>query len=138
MAQKFGTIRLGNKRKDSPHKPKPGEVVIDIDRVNPVLGNRHILHNHRDPKERAQVIADHKVDFQKDMEKKGPMYDALQNIAKQLEEGKNIILMCWCHDRPCHGNTYIEKIYDMIKERNPDFVKPSKPKPPQQSLFSLE
>ena len=49
-----------------------GETVIDCDRSNPVLGNRHVLRNHHDAQARAEVIAAHKRDLEADVARNGP------------------------------------------------------------------
>ena len=38
-----GSIRLGNKRAGAPGKPGPGEIAVDIDRKNRILGNPFVL-----------------------------------------------------------------------------------------------
>jgi hypothetical protein len=38
-----GSIRLGNKRAGAPGKPGPGEIAVDIDRRNRILGNPFVL-----------------------------------------------------------------------------------------------
>ena len=38
-----GSIRLGNKRAGAPGKPGPGEISVDIDRRNRILGNPFVL-----------------------------------------------------------------------------------------------
>ena len=43
-----GSIRLGNKRAGAPGKPGPGEIAVDIDRKNRVLGNPFVLHDPTD------------------------------------------------------------------------------------------
>ena len=48
-----GSIRLGNKRAGLPGKPGPGEIAVDIDRKNRVLGNPFVLH---DPTDAAACI----------------------------------------------------------------------------------
>src|SRR5208282_3030929 len=40
-----GSIRLGNKRTGAPGKPGPGEIAVDIDRRNRILGNPFVLHD---------------------------------------------------------------------------------------------
>ena len=51
-----GSIRLGNKRAGAPGKPGPGEIAVDIDRKNRVLGNPFVLHNPTDAAARNDVI----------------------------------------------------------------------------------
>lgn len=51
-----GYVRLGNKSAGAPGKPKPGEVAVDIDRRNRILGNPFVLHDPNDKAARADVI----------------------------------------------------------------------------------
>ena len=53
-----GSIRLGNKRAGAPGKPGPGEVALDIDRKNRILGNPFVLHN---PKRRRRPPRRHRA-----------------------------------------------------------------------------
>src|SRR5271155_592469 len=50
------SIRLGNKRAGAPGKPGPGEIAVDIDRKNRVLGNPFVLHHPTDAAARNDVI----------------------------------------------------------------------------------
>lgn len=99
-----GYIRLGNKRAGAAAKPRRGETIIDIDRTNPVLGNPYILKDHRDDVRRAQVIALYKAKYESDIARHGPMAIATEQLAEKVRRGEHLILNCWCHPRPCHGN----------------------------------
>ena len=57
-APALGSIRLGNKRAGAPGKPGPGEVAVDIDRKNRILGNPFVLHN---PKRRRRPPRRHRA-----------------------------------------------------------------------------
>jgi hypothetical protein len=122
MTNKLGSIRLGNKRKNSGTKIEKNEIVIHFDRTNPILGNPHILHNHNDNKERAEVIAKYKIDLDLDFKIQGPKYRECKKIAQGLQEGKNFIGLCWCspwsptEDRDCHGKDIIEKINELANK----------------------
>jgi hypothetical protein len=110
-----GTVRLVSKRKDGV-KSAPDEAVIDIDRVNPILGNRHILRDHRDNAERARVIAAHGLDLDADLAVNGPMSRELDKLARRYAAGEKLALRCWCAPRPCHGQRYIAEI---VSRANP-------------------
>lgn len=80
-----------------------GWSVVDVDRSNPVLGNRHVLRDHRDANERARVIAAYKADLDADMARNGPMARAVADLAARVREGEKLALRCWCAPRPCHA-----------------------------------
>lgn len=100
-----GSVRVVSKRAGGV-KPRDGELVIDVDRTDPVLGNPVFLRNHRDPNERARVIAAHGKLLEADVARGGPISLALENIARQVSAGRNIALRCWCAPRPCHADAY--------------------------------
>ena len=89
-------VRLGNKRAGAAAKPEPGEIVIDIDRANPILGNPYVLKNHRDDVRRAEVIRLYGEKYERDIEAHGPMAVATEELAEMVRSGKRLILMCWC------------------------------------------
>src|SRR5271157_4104339 len=72
-----GSIRLGNKRAGAPGKPGPGEIAVDIDRRNRVLGNPFVLHNPSD------AAADLKCD--------GPMSAATEAVAERVRKGERLV-----------------------------------------------
>jgi hypothetical protein len=90
-------VRVVSKRREKgAAQPAPGETVIDCDRSNPVLGNRHVLKNHHDDRARAEVIAAHKRDFEADVARDGPMSQAIDEIVARVRRGERIALRCWC------------------------------------------
>lgn len=107
-------VRLGNKRAGAAAKPEPGEIVIDFDRTNPILGNPYVLKNHRDDVRRAEVIRLYGEKYERDIEANGPMAVATEELAEMVRAGKRLILMCWCGgapmNKPCHGNLIIAQI----------------------------
>lgn len=107
-----GSIRIVSKRKGGT-AATADEFVIDVDRSNPVLGNRHVLRNHRDSEERDRVIAANAADFAADVAAGGPMLAAVQEIADRLLQGQKIALRCWCEPEPCHARTYKAKAYEL-------------------------
>lgn len=116
----IGNIRAGNLRTLAPKsvKPKLGETIIRFDRANPILGNRHILHNPNDPIERAKVIAAYKEDLDYDLSIKGPMYIEIVKLAIRVKNGENIIGLCWCKPKPCHADLIIKAVMDKVNSEN--------------------
>jgi len=111
-------VRLGNKRAGAKAKPQPGETVIDIDRVNPVLGNPYVLKDHRDDIRRAEVIRLYDLKYQQDIAARGPMAIATEQLAARVKNGEKLILMCWCagapFNKPCHGDLIINQIERLL------------------------
>ena len=111
-----GTIRIGSKRANSAGKPRPGETVISVDRSNPVLGNRHILHDHRNATERWSVIAAYEDDLIADEQVHGPMTRAIEGIAQRVASGQNVILMCWCApEYDCHARHIVTRVKRLVE-----------------------
>jgi hypothetical protein len=105
-----GTIRVVSKRSGGV-KAAAGEVIIDADRKNPILGNRHVLSDHRDPEERAKVIHAHaSLDLTPDILDGGPIFKALHAIAGRVQAGERIALACWCAPMPCHCDAYVKAV----------------------------
>lgn len=102
-------IRIVSKRKGG-LQAAPDEAIIDVDRSNPVLGNPHILRDHRDMQERLRVIAAYERDLDRDLAERGPKTREIEKIADRLRRGEKIALRCWCAEpptrpqRPCHGD----------------------------------
>lgn len=102
---KLGKARVVSKRKGG-IPAAPHETIIPADRSNRILGNRHILRNHRDPEERALVIAAHGRDLDADLAADGPISKELHRLAVQVALGRDIAFACWCAPRPCHADRY--------------------------------
>lgn len=123
-----GHIRVVSKRPGG-SVAEADEVVIDGDRSNPVFGNRHHLKNWQDAEERKQVIDAHfHLDFEPDMRTKGPMYQAMQEIALRVRNGEEIALRCWCAPLPCHLDAVAHGIMRMAQG-----LEPIDPKAPTRS-----
>lgn len=116
-----GSIRLGNKRAASQAKPVEGDISIDIDRSNPVLGNRHILSDHRSRNARIRCIEAFRMDMEEDGRRNGPMTKATKEIARLVLEGKSVILNCWCYPKPCHGDVIKWKVLESIRKIAPEY-----------------
>lgn len=129
-----GYIRITNKRKGKGPKPEPGETVLDGDRSHPLLGNRHILHNPRDPDERARVIEAYRLDLEADWASQGPMCRAIQELADRVLANERIALQCWCAPLPCHLEHVLAKVRDVVRQRQPDhpFGQSNSESPPSQ------
>lgn len=118
MTTPAGSIRLASKRANSRGQPpQPGESIVSIDRTNPVLGNRHILHNHRDSTEREIVIRLYEQDLVEDERVNGPMTKAIGRIADRVLAGERVVLMCWCFpEADCHGRHIVTRVNRLIAE----------------------
>ena len=111
----IGSVRLGNKRKSSPHQPEPGDVVIAIDRPN-VLCNPYPITEKRT---RARAIEMFRKDLDNDVRlRRGPRYAALCEIVERVLAGDDVILMCWCCDSAgtaCHGDVIKEIVERLVR-----------------------
>jgi hypothetical protein len=105
-----GTLRIGNKRAYSDHKPEPGEIIVNIDRPN-LLGNPYVTAT----RSRQEAIQEFRLELACDMEMRmGPRYEAICEIAQCLRDGCDVILMCWCHPLPCHGDVIKETVERLL------------------------
>lgn len=109
-----GQIRVVSKRKGG-FEPTADEWVVDVDRTHPILGNRHILHNHLDDRERDEVIGAYKDDLDRDLAKNGPMFRALLEMSARVSEGEHLALRCWCAPRKCHAELLASVIAELAK-----------------------
>lgn len=107
-------IRVTNQRRGAKAKPTAGELVIKVDRSHPVLGNPFKLHNPSDDDGRAAVIAGYRKKFQKDLDEKGPMYQAALEIARLVTAGQPVCLDCWCAPKACHGDVLAVEITRLV------------------------
>ena len=105
-----GSIRLGNKRAGAPGKPGPGEIAVDIDRKNRVLGNPFVLHNPSDAAARNDVIERFRAKYEADLKCDGPMSAATEALAERVRKGERLVCMCWCWPKRCHGAIIIDEI----------------------------
>ncbi|MEJ6003802.1 UvrD-helicase domain-containing protein [Paucibacter soli] len=109
-----GRIRVVSKRRGGT-AAADDEVVIDVDRSHPELGNRHFLNNIEDDDERADVIAAYNKDYQADLAKSGPMFQATMDVAKRVARGEKIALRCWCAPRACHADLIAAQVIDYVR-----------------------
>jgi DNA helicase-2/ATP-dependent DNA helicase PcrA len=109
-----GGVRVVSKRRGGVTE-SAGETVIDGDRSHPVLGNRHFLKNHEDADERRQVIAAYDKDFQADLAKRGPMFQAVMALAERVRAGERIALRCWCAPHDCHLDIVAAKVVEFAR-----------------------
>jgi Domain of unknown function (DUF4326) len=111
-------VRITSKRKGGIDSD-PSETIVDVDRVHPILGNRHILKDHRDDVERAQVIDRYRQDLEADWARSGPMSQAIKGLAARVGAGERMALRCWCAPKPCHAELIryrIAQVLDMSPE----------------------
>lgn len=98
-----GSVRVVSQRKGGV-VAVIGEVVVDVDRSHPVLGNRHVLHNHNDALERARVIDAYGADLAADLMARGPMSCEIEVLGARVARGERLALRCWCAPRKCHAD----------------------------------
>lgn len=112
-----GYVRVSNYRVDmAPDiQPEDGEVVLPVDRRNPVLGNKHILRKKFDIGERDRVIGAFERDLDRDFSVRGPMYQAILVIAQRVIAGEQIVLQCACKPSRCHGDIIAQKVDTLVK-----------------------
>ena len=110
-------ITVTNRRWDSPRKPGPDNVVIDIGRPNP-LGNPFQLGRGQgfgNLSEREKAIRQYRVHLERELERgSGPVFEAFQHIVCLVRSGQPVALNCWCAPLPCHGDVIAEKIEQII------------------------
>lgn len=110
-----GSIRVVSKRQGGT-RAEPDETVIDGDRSNPVLGNRHHLQDWKDAQARHEVIERYRLeDFEPDVLSGGPIYQQMQAIAQRVCEGEHIAIACWCKPLPCHLDPVAEGIEKLAR-----------------------
>jgi hypothetical protein len=105
-----GSIRLGNKRAGALGKPGPGEIAVDIDRKNRVLGNPFVLQDPTDAAARNDVVERFRAKYVADLKCDGPMSAATQALTARVRKGDRLVCMCWCWPKRCHGNIIIDEI----------------------------
>lgn len=118
----FGSIRTVSKRYTGT-QPERSETVLQIDRSNPVLGNRHHMRG-SSLAERERVIAAHAADIERDAQAGGPIHQALIEIAGRVARGEHIALACWCAPAACHGDNYVRIVSERARAlvRQPGLV----------------
>lgn len=115
-----GSIRVVNYRKDMAPEgslPEPHEIVVPVDRSNPILGNKHILRNKLDRNERLKVIAEFTNDLEHDFAVQGLMYKAINDLAERVLSGEQICLQCACKPLNCHGDVIAEKVRELVLKK---------------------
>lgn len=110
-------VIVTSKRINSTVLPE-GFTVVDVDRSNPVLGNKHaMIDTEPEGTERVRVIKEFKEDLDRDWASKGLMYNAIQNLANRVRDGERIALRCWCAPKACHADIIKDKIVECIRDK---------------------
>ena len=105
-------IRIVNLRT---YKPFNDEVMVRIDRVNPILGNPYYLHREN---ERDMICDLYDMRFEKKIKGDIEFISELERIVKLVLDGHNVVLGCWCVPKRCHGEIILEYVKQRIKEEN--------------------
>ena len=91
MPDQQGSIRVVNLNRWGT-RAEPEEVIVHVDRSNPVLGNPYPLRRRNDPAERERVIALYAKRLEEDILQSGPMSQAIGAIAERVAKGEQIAL----------------------------------------------
>lgn len=129
MSQDQGYVRVVNIRgADEDSRAASGERVIRMDRANKVMGNRHPMLV-QTMRERERVIEAYRLDLEEDIKKKGPMWQTMMAIARDIvEKNDRVALQCFCFPAPCHLDQVATRIAAMAQElRSEAAAKPSEP-----------
>ena len=104
----------------APARPasRPGEIAVDIDRKNRVLGNPFVLHNPSDAAARNDVIERFRAKYEADLKCDGPMSAATEALAERVRKGERLVCMCWCWPKRCHGAIIIDEIKRRLEPDN--------------------
>ena len=65
-----------------------------------VLGNPYPM---KDEKDRTEVIARYRVWLWAELKKNGVVADELHKLAAEYKDKGKLVLICWCHPKPCHA-----------------------------------
>lgn len=105
--------KVTNRRWDSPRKPGPDDVVVDIGRPNP-LGNPFQLgrgHGFGNMVERERVIRQYRVHLEREIAKgSGSVHSEFMRVVRLVKDGQSVALNCWCAPLPCHGDVIAEAV----------------------------
>ena len=83
------------KRAGAPGKPGPGEIAVDIDRKNRVLGNPFVLEDPTDAAARNDVVERFRAKYLADLKCDGPMSAATEALTERVRKGERLVCMCW-------------------------------------------
>ena len=97
-------------RAGAPGKPGPGEIAVDIDRRNRILGNPFVLHDPTDAAARNDVIERFRAKYEADLKCDGPMSPATEALTERVRKGERLVCMCWCWPKRRHGAIIIDEI----------------------------
>lgn len=113
-----GAIRVVSKRKGG-DAATAGEVEVDGDRNNPVLGNPFNLENWKDEASRMRVLQMHQREIlEPGILVGGPIYKEMERLAVRVRNGERIALACWCKPLPCHLDPVVDGIMALASGRD--------------------
>lgn len=109
-------VRVVNLRGEEEYRAHSDEKIIIGHRASPIFGNKNYKTS-KSMSERERVIAQFENDLKEDLAIKGPMFNALQEIAQDIVQNhQKIALECWCVPANCHLLKLVPVIVDMAKE----------------------
>jgi hypothetical protein len=108
---------------------------IRIDRKSPV-GNPFWM---KDESMRDEVCLRYRPYFADQMKRNAVFYAYIVDILDKYRRGEDVVLLCWCAPKKCHGETIVEWIKDqedwsMIIEEDQDNESWEEEKPWQKTM----
>lgn len=111
-----GYFRVVNIKGEPDFQPTKDEILILMDRTNPILGNKHPM-KFKNWRERDRVIDLFSQDLDADFLIEGPMYQALLVLAKRIvDNNAKIAGGCHCAGAPCHVDIIALRIDKLINQ----------------------
>lgn len=95
------------------YKPSDDEIMVRIDRANPILGNPHYLHREN---ERDMICDLYDMRFERKVKEDIRFISELERIVGLVLAGHDVVLGCWCVPKRCHGEIILEYVRQRIKE----------------------
>lgn len=111
----IGTVKIVSKRW-SGTQPDKGDIIVDADRTNPLLGNPFPMRD-KSLSERDRVIDANNKRVSIDLAVNGPIALELERLAQLVLDGANIALSCWCAPCQCHADRYQKEIQNLINQK---------------------
>jgi hypothetical protein len=106
-----GYIRVGNKHGGKEILAE-GEAMVSVDRGTD-FGNPWPLRDAKDDAARNLCCDRFARMADRDMAVHGPIWRAVQELARRVMDGERIVLMCWCTPKRCHGH-YIAMLVERV------------------------
>jgi hypothetical protein len=71
---------------------------------------------------RAACISKYNAMVTRDMVRRGPIFRAIDDLARRVAAGESIALRCWCAPRPCHLDRIAELITTEVQKMTEESI----------------